>query len=982
MKKTLIIFLILTAVIINLTATENCKTIDNHRPCRHKHFRIEEQTTRADSAHGFDVTHYDITMSIDDASDYIEGSVTATVEAEETITEIVYELTNMTVNSVLLNGNPATYDYNNNEITIQLGTMNPGDVFTTTVDYEGDPIWNGLGMYFGNSNIFTISDPNASRYWWPCYDHPWDKAVPDMHVTVRDDWEVAGNGILTSVEDNGDGTKTHHWDCEYPMATYLVSLVCQNFAELNDSYEDIPIQNFVPTYMVGNATEDFSNLPFMMEVYSERYGDYPFEKYGNAVTNFATYSAMEHQTMTTLGSQNINGNHGGEMVIAHELAHQWYGNCLTILTWADVWLSEGFATYSEAVYREQWQGFDSMVSYVQSSIQNYYKNWAGGTAYTIYDPPNENWFFTPIQYEKAASVLHMLRLKVGDEIFWQIMNEFFTTFHHSNVITEDFKQVCESVTGEDYQQFFAQWIYGSGIPSYEYTYFFNPYLALPRIMTYVQTSSNSNTDFYLDIPVHITGVAGQDSVLVQGSPNVPIETISITEIPVYENVEFDPHSWNLIIGKTFRSVNINDAYAADGQVTVFWDEFWAEVNVDGYNIYRSETADEDFVQLNSEIITETSYTDLDVENGTTYYYKLKATKDEGYETPFSDVYDATPIGFPLDQGILVIDETKDGNGSVGNATDEQVDEFYQNVITTDFTEYDYFTEGAPNLALLSNYSTIIWHDDDLTLHYINDNIDALGNYLVGGGNLLISGWKTAYELDNNFIQVFTESESVELSSGYEFTDAISDENQDLALDPEKLIGGFNGTLPFISLFPDVSNEDAVIYNFHAETGSQYEGVPVAIGSDPNGTFALMGIPLYFFDEDDVRTGLMQFLANIGEVSVDDEELQITNYELNNFPNPFNPTTTISFSFSNEQLLALRSKTATSNQLNEQIRLEIYNIKGQRIKTFSLNCHPELVEGSVVWNGTDEMNNPVTSGIYFYKLKAGKTEIVKKMVLLK
>ena len=128
MKKTLIIFLILTAVIINLTATENCKTIDNHRPCRHKHFRIEEQTTRADSAHGFDVTHYDITMSIDDASDYIEGSVTATVEAEETITEIVYELTNMTVNSVLLNGNPATYDYNNNEITIQLGTMNPGDV--------------------------------------------------------------------------------------------------------------------------------------------------------------------------------------------------------------------------------------------------------------------------------------------------------------------------------------------------------------------------------------------------------------------------------------------------------------------------------------------------------------------------------------------------------------------------------------------------------------------------------------------------------------------------------------------------------------------------------------------------------------------------------------------------------------------------------------------------------------------------------------
>jgi hypothetical protein len=982
MKKTFIILTILTAVVVSLAATENCGTIDNHRPCRHKHFRIEEQTARADSAHGFDVTHYDITMSIDDVSDYIEGSVTATVEAEEIITEIVYELTNMTVNSVLLNGDPATYNYNNNEITIQLGTMNEGDVFTTTVDYEGDPIWNGLGMYFGASNIFTISDPNASRYWWPCYDHPWDKAVPDMHVTVRDDWEVAGNGILTSVEDNGDGTKTHHWDCEHPMATYLVSLVCQNFAELNDSYEDIPIQNFVPTYMVGNATEDFSTLPFMMEVFTERYGDYPFEKYGNAVTNFATYSAMEHQTMTTLGSGNINGNHGGEMVIAHELAHQWYGNCLTILTWADVWLSEGFATYSEAVYREQWQGFDSMVSYVQSSIQNYYKNWAGGTAYTIYDPPSENWFFTPIQYEKAASVLHMIRLKVGDETFWQIMNEFFTTFHHSNVITEDFRQVCESVTGDDYEQFFSQWIYGSGIPAYEYTYFFNPYLAIPRIMTYVQTSSNSNTDFYLDIPVHIIAESGQDSVLVQGSPGVPAETISIIEHPVYQSVEFDPNSWVLMTGNTYREVSINNAYAADGQVTVFWDEFWPEVGVDGYNIYRSDSEPGNFILLNPEIIEETSYTDYDVVNGTTYYYKIKATKDAGYETPFSDVYDATPIGFPLDQGILVIDETKDGNGSVGNANDEQVDEFYQNIIPTDFTEYDYYSEGAPSLALLSNYSTVIWHDDDLTLHYINDNTDALGNYLTGGGNLLVSGWKTAHLLDNDFLQVFTESDYSELSSGYEFTDAISEENHDLSLDPEKLIPGFNGTLPFISLFPDVTDDEAVIYDFHAEGGSQYEDVSVAIGSDPNGTFALMGFPLYFFDEDNVREGLTQFLTNIGEVSAENEELQITNLELSNYPNPFNPSTTISFNLSNEQLSTLRSKTATSNQLNEQIRLEIFNVKGQKVKTFLVI--PGGVEGqhSVVWDGEDENGDSVTSGIYFYKLKAGKIEIVKKMVLLK
>jgi len=185
---------------------------------------VQNESTRADSAHGFDITNYDITMELDDANDFISGSVTAIVEAEEVITEIVYELTSMTVSNVLLNGNPATYDYTNDLITIQLGIMNPGDIFTTQVDYEGYPIWDGLGMYFGTNHIFTISDPNASRYWWPCYDHPWDKAVTDLHITVRDDWLVASNGIRTSIVDNGNGTRTHHWDCNQPMATYLVSL--------------------------------------------------------------------------------------------------------------------------------------------------------------------------------------------------------------------------------------------------------------------------------------------------------------------------------------------------------------------------------------------------------------------------------------------------------------------------------------------------------------------------------------------------------------------------------------------------------------------------------------------------------------------------------------------------------------------------------------------------------------------------------------
>jgi len=178
--------------------------------------------SRADSLHGFDVTNYDITISIDDENHFIEGSVIADVTAEESLNFIEFELESLDVNSVLF------------------------EEFTITVDYSGNPIisptYYGTGMFFIAGGIFTISDPNGSRYWWPCYDHPWDKAEVDLHITCREDWTAACNGIRTSIVDNGDGTKTHHWDGENPMATYLVSIVARIFTELNDSYEEIPIQ--------------------------------------------------------------------------------------------------------------------------------------------------------------------------------------------------------------------------------------------------------------------------------------------------------------------------------------------------------------------------------------------------------------------------------------------------------------------------------------------------------------------------------------------------------------------------------------------------------------------------------------------------------------------------------------------------------------------------------------------------------------------
>jgi aminopeptidase N len=173
---------------------------------------ISHETVRADSAHGFDIQHYDLSIDIYDANNYIEGTVIATVLAEEQLTEIQYELESLNVDEVLVNGNPASYTHTAGVITIDLGTISPNEEFITTVSYSGNPVWIGLGMYFSSNYVFTISDPNASRYWWPCYDHPWDKALVDLTITCRDDWDAACNGLRTSIVNNGNGTKTYYWE--------------------------------------------------------------------------------------------------------------------------------------------------------------------------------------------------------------------------------------------------------------------------------------------------------------------------------------------------------------------------------------------------------------------------------------------------------------------------------------------------------------------------------------------------------------------------------------------------------------------------------------------------------------------------------------------------------------------------------------------------------------------------------------------------
>ncbi|MEA1971864.1 MAG: M1 family metallopeptidase, partial [Candidatus Cloacimonadota bacterium] len=500
------------------------------------------QPTRADSIHGFDVISYDISINIDDQNEFIEGTVIAQVVAEENLTEINFELEQLSINSILVDNNSVEYSYNQHIIEIPLSNINSGDLFEIVINYDGNPQQSNdvyhIGMIFNNNHIFTLSDPSGCRWWVPTYDHPWDKAIVDLHITGRDDWVAACNGIRTNIVDNDDGTNTHNWVGENPMAPHLISLVFSDMEEMIDSYEDLPIHNFFPANMSSNALEDFSLMPEMIEIYSEKFGDYPFEKYGNAVVPMVTFGAMEHQTMTTLGNAYIDGNHGGKHTIAHELAHQWFGNCLTPLTWKDVWLSEGFAVYSEAIYEREIEDFDAFVQYIQSEIQGYYKSWM--TSYgprVIYDPAYNETFY-PMEYQKAASVLHMLRAKVGNDFFWEIIQTYFQTYHNSNVVTAEFIEICEEISNQDLTQFFQQWIFESGIPSVDYTYFVSNIPNTPHIKFFAKTNCSTGTQFDLSIPINLNNSSNVDSIMIEA-------THQITEtsfFSLYDSIEFDPNS--------------------------------------------------------------------------------------------------------------------------------------------------------------------------------------------------------------------------------------------------------------------------------------------------------------------------------------------------------------------------------------------------------------------------------------------------------
>ena len=376
---------------------------------------------------------------------------------------------NFEIKRILLNDVSTDYENEETQLSIPLSSFSKNE-FKIEVEYEGTPKKAGLeGFVFGKRNgtslVYNLSEPNYASSWFPCNDIPFDKTFLEISITNDSGMVSVSNGVLVDVTTNGS-RRTYRWKTEYPISTYLVAIYSSDYEYFSDEYisldksDTMNVEYYVLPDKLEKARKDFSGHLEMLKVFSQMFGEYPFvkEKYG--IAEFLWYAgAMEHQTITGVSSNMISGNKFFEDTFVHELAHQWWGNAVGPKSWKDIWLNEGFSTYSEALYYEAISGKEALQSTMMSK---YSSNFSGSLA-----EPGP-FLFTRTMYDKGAWVLHMLRWEVGDSSFFNILRTYYETYKYSNASTGDFKSVCEKVSGKNLDQFFEQWIYTEGQIELEY----------------------------------------------------------------------------------------------------------------------------------------------------------------------------------------------------------------------------------------------------------------------------------------------------------------------------------------------------------------------------------------------------------------------------------------------------------------------------------------------------------------------------------
>ncbi|MBC5806661.1 MAG: aminopeptidase [Candidatus Eremiobacter antarcticus] len=373
------------------------------------------------------------------------------------------------------------------KLHIALGQpVQPGKSTVVVVEYEARQPRQGI--YFVSPDeaypdkpvqVWTQGQDQDAHYWFPCIDYPNAKATTEIIATVPADFFVLSNGVLAEVSaDKSSKTKTYHWKMETPHVTYLVSCVAGKFAEHTDMVGRLPVSYYVRPGREEEGARSFGKTPKMIGFFADKLDvPYPYVKYAQIAVADFIFGGMENttattQTDTTLHDERAHVDFSSDSLVAHELAHQWFGDLLTCKDWSHAWLNEGFATYFDALFREHDRGPDEFDYYRLQLAARYFEEdsqrYRRPIVTNIYSEPID--LFDRHLYEKGACVLHMVRRMLGDELWWRAIHRYVEDNAYQNVETIDLVRAIEKVTGRNLLPFFDQWIFKAGHPEFKVRY--------------------------------------------------------------------------------------------------------------------------------------------------------------------------------------------------------------------------------------------------------------------------------------------------------------------------------------------------------------------------------------------------------------------------------------------------------------------------------------------------------------------------------
>jgi len=560
MKKTLLFLLSMMSLWSFAQAPYNIEHKCSHQQQYANSFKQQKDVSVVADKYHMSFLHLD--LLVNSGSTYVEGSAMMNAEVLTPALDTIYLELNQTLvlDSMKLNDQLIDPVFENSELFVIVDEMTQGDVFSLITYYHGASSSSGFfsGISTEHNNTYdkdvtwTLSEPFSARDWFPVRQSLEDKidSVWQDYTCVENEM-VGTNGLLTEVTDNGDGTKTYHWKTKYPVSYYLLSFSVSDYmdysiyahpAQLDG--DSILIQNFIynEAACLNNNQANIDLSDDILELYSEKYGLYPFyeEKYGNCLAEIG--GGMEHQTMTTLGSFSMGLN-------AHEMAHQWYGDNITCATWNDIWINEGFASYSEYVTAQYLQSQSAANSWMNSAHNNVMSS-PGGSVYVpeseIYYGNEWRIFNGRLSYKKGAAIIHQIRYLIDDDdLFFEAMQNYTNEFTGKLATGLDYKNSIEASTGLDLDSYFDQWYFGEGYPTYSIEYSFNE---TGLFLAVTQTTSSTVVSYFdLPIEVRLNFGAGEDTVF-----RVPITgNISYFQTEIQDEfiqLVIDPDNW--IINKT------------------------------------------------------------------------------------------------------------------------------------------------------------------------------------------------------------------------------------------------------------------------------------------------------------------------------------------------------------------------------------------------------------------------------------------------